>query len=64
MTINEAEQTCSLISRTNKDNLILLSLFTFSQQRAFIRPRIAHLSTQAKGQTHHLNKPDSSSFDF
>ena len=36
MNINEADQTYSLISRTNSDNLMRFSLFSFLQQRAFI----------------------------
>ena len=36
MDINEADQTYSLISRTNSDNLMRFSLFSFLQQRAFI----------------------------
>ena len=36
MNINKADQTYSLISRTNSDNLMRFSLFSFLQQRAFI----------------------------
>ena len=36
MNINEADQTYSLISRTDKDNLICFSSHSFSQQRAII----------------------------
>ena len=36
MNINEEDQTYSLISRTNSDNLMWFSLFSFLQQRAFI----------------------------
>ena len=36
LNINEADQTYSLISRTNSDNLMQFSLFSFLQQRAFI----------------------------
>ena len=35
MSINEADQTYSLSSRTNKDNLMQFSLFSFLQQRTF-----------------------------
>ena len=36
MNINEADQTYSRISRTNSDNLMRFSLFSFLEQRAFI----------------------------
>ena len=36
MNINEAEQTYSLISRTNTGNMMWFSLFCNLQQRAFI----------------------------
>ena len=36
MNINLADQSYYLISRTNSDNLMLFSLFSFLQQRAFI----------------------------
>ena len=36
MNINKADQTYSFISRTNSDNLMWFSLFSFLQQRAFI----------------------------
>ena len=36
MNINEADQTSSLISRINSDNLAWFSLFGFLQQRTFI----------------------------
>ena len=35
MNINEADQTYSLISKTNKDNLMRISVFRFSQRRSF-----------------------------
>ena len=36
MNINEADQAYYLISRTNSDNLMRFSLFSFLQQRTFI----------------------------
>ena len=36
MNINEADQTYSVISSSNSDNLMWFSLFSFLQQRAFI----------------------------
>ena len=36
MDINETDQTYSIISRTNSDNLMRSSLFSFLQQRTFI----------------------------
>ena len=44
MNINEADQTCSLISRTDKDNLMRFLLFSFTQQRAFIFTMKKHLN--------------------
>ena len=36
MNINEADQTYSLITRTNTDNLMRFSLLCFLQRRVFI----------------------------